>query len=364
MRIVLLVTDLQRGGTPLRIARTARSLRELGVEPVVGCLATRGPVSDDLERDGIRVFACDARGPRDLSALSRLLRTVRQIKPDLIHSSLVHANLAARWVRQRTGIATLTSTATIEVERRWHRVAERLTARCDDGHIVSSRAVADHVIAAFGRRRDTVFIVPPSVEPIAFLDQSAARASLNIADDARVLAWAGRFDPVKRIDLLVDVAERLDDRCVLLLAGDGPLLTSVREDVKRRGLERRVRLLGWQSDLGPLLSAADLLLFPSRTEGVPNVLLQALIAGVPVLASDIAPHRELAEGGGIELVAEPAIKESWARQVAELLSNADRRGALSGAAAANGARFTERLNSARALLNIYQKTQQRRESRR
>lgn len=364
MRIILLVTDLQRGGTPLRIARTARALRTLGVEPIVGSLAPRGPVSDELDLDGIRVFACDARGPRDFGVFRRFLRIARELKPDLIHASLVHANLAARWVRLRTGIATLTSTATIEVERRWHARAERLTARCDDGHIVGSRALADHVIARFGRLADRVYIVPPIIEPPTRLARPAARRALEVAPDARVLAWAGRFDPVKRIDLLIEIADRLDDRCVLLLAGDGPLLAPIRADLARRGLDRRVRLLGWQSDLDALLSAADLLLFPSRTEGVPNVLLQALAAGVPSLASDIAPHRELAEHGGIELLAEPASVDLWTHQVQSLLSDEERRSALSVSAAANGARFTDPLASARVLLDIYQKTQQRRKSRR
>ena len=77
MRVLQLVTDLQPGGTPLRIARLARGLRSVGVETTVGCLAAAGPVSADLEAAGIRTIACDARDVYDWQTLQRLDRQVR-----------------------------------------------------------------------------------------------------------------------------------------------------------------------------------------------------------------------------------------------------------------------------------------------
>src|SRR5262245_23746419 len=179
LRVVLLVTDLQRGGTPLRLAGLARGLKAAGVDVHVGCLAGRGPVSEELEAAGIPTFACGAKNARSFWALLRLIGHLRRIQPDLIHATLPHANVAARLVGGYLGIPVVTSTATIEVERRWHRWIERRTAGWDRGHIVSSRALAEHVRTAFRVPAKRVHVVPMSLERFPQLvDRATARAKL------------------------------------------------------------------------------------------------------------------------------------------------------------------------------------------
>lgn len=295
MRVMLLVTDLERGGTPLRLAGLARRLRHLGVDAWLGCLAPPGPISIELDAAGVPTFACRARGPTDLPALVRLSRQVRMLRPDLIHATLMHANVAARLVGRIQHVPVVTSTATIEVERKWHRVMETVTGRLDRGHIVNSRTLAAHVRAAFGLPGHRVYVVPPALERLPQRgDRTAARQALDLAADDYVVAWAGRLDPVKRLDLLVRCAEVLSKVAVrFVLAGEGPDRARIEGLLGRSGVQGKVRLSGWQDDLGPLFSAADALLFPSRTEGLPNVVLQAMAFGLPVVGSDIPALREL-----------------------------------------------------------------------
>lgn len=291
MRVVLLVTDLERGGTPLRLARLAVELKSAGVEPIVGCLTPPGTVSTQLTAAGVRTFACDARGRWDISVLLRLGVRLRQFSPDLIHSTLTHANVAARILGRWTGIPVLSSTATIEVERPLHLRLERLTARWDRGHIVGSAAVAEHVERAFRVPRERIHIIPPAVDPPRTIPRDEARRQLRLPSDAFVVAWAGRFDPVKRVEIAID-AVASEPNWYLALAGDGPtrpaLERRAREVVPSSGGdEDRVRFLGWQDDLALLLSAADAFVLPSLTEGVPNALLQAMAAGLPCVVTDI-----------------------------------------------------------------------------
>ena len=296
MRVILLVTDLQRGGTPLRIARLARGLHAAGAQPTVACLAPPGPVSTELEAAGIPTFACDARGPRDFAALARLNARVRRIRPDLIHATLVHANVAARLVGLLRHIPVLTATATIECERPWHIWLERLTARLDAGHIVNSPAVADHVVRRFRRPRSRVYLVPPSLEHFPqVVDRIEARRRLNIPDHEFVVAWLGRFDPVKRLDLVIRVAEILTTVPTrFLLIGDGPTRGQIEHSLRLSNAGRVTHLLGWHEDSGPILSAADAFLFPSLTEGMPNAVLEAMACGLPIVASDLPVLRDIA----------------------------------------------------------------------
>jgi glycosyltransferase involved in cell wall biosynthesis len=301
VRVVLLVTDLERGGTPLRVARTAIALRAAGIDAVVGCLARRGPVGDELETAGVPTFACDARGPRDLAVLIRLANHLRRLRPALVHASLFHANIAARLVGRRLKLPILTSTATIERERRWHLVLERLTARWDRGHVVNSGTLRTHVVRVLRVPAARVFVIPPALARSPRCDperRAATRAGLAVAPHEFVVLWVGRFDPVKRLEIVVRTAEALGGiPARTLLVGDGPLRAHVEQLVRTGSAANRTHLLGWRRDVADLYAAADALLFPSLTEGMPNAVLEALAAGLPIVASDIPAIRELIGAG-------------------------------------------------------------------
>lgn len=356
MRVILLVTDHGRGGTPLRLARLARGLRAAGVDVYGGCLGAPGPVTRQLEADEIPTLTCGARGVTDVLALRRLVRHVRQLRPDLIHATLLHANVAARFVGRTQRVAVVTSTATIEVERRWHRHLERLTARLDQGHIVNSPALADHVVRVFRVPPERVHVVPPSLAAWPReMDQATVRSALDIPPGEFVVAWVGRFDPVKRLDLLIRCAELVRDRPVrFLLAGDGPARGAVEKTLRQSSAQSVVRLLGWQDDVVPVLRAADVFLFPSRTEGMPNAVLEAMACGLPIVASALPALRELAgDGSRLRLVAGDR-PQDFAAALRTLLADEAARRAIGDAAATWAAENLDPQATTAAVLRVYE----------
>ncbi|MBU0641199.1 MAG: glycosyltransferase [Planctomycetes bacterium] len=362
MRVMLLVTDLERGGTPLRIARLACGLRAAGADVSAGCLAPPGPVSAELEARGIDTFSCAARDARDVRALQRLARQVRRLRPDLIHATLTHANVAARVVGLVCHVPVLTSTATIEVERRWHRWAELLTARLDRGHIVNSETLARHVAEAFWLPERHIHVVPPLLAPVPRrTERAAARERLGIPAHEFVVLWVGRLDPVKRIDLIVRCAEIMGVvPCRFLLAGDGPQRPAVEQMVRLSSSAPRLHLLGWQTGLGPLLSAADAFLFPSLTEGMPNAVLEAMQFGLPVVGSDVPTLRELSGAGTRLMLVESAEPKAFADALLWLRENDDHRLALGQRAAAWVAGVGDSRVAVWAVLGVYRRVVPRR----
>lgn len=363
MRIALVVTDLQAGGTPLRIARLARRLSAANNDVHVGCLARAGPLSDELGRDGIPTFSADAANSRDFAAIGRLRERIRKIGPDLIHATLTHANVACRWIGRSLKIPVVTSTATIEVERPWHVRMERWTRNWDAGHIVNSRAVADHVHQKFGVPRERIFIVPPSIEPWPRkIDRLEARRILGLPAEARIIIWAGRFDPVKQVDRLVACIAEMPRDTHLCLAGetsnDNPYFRDIQYAANREDLRSRVHFLGWQADLSVGLSAADVFAFPSTTEGMPNAVLTAMAAGLPIVASDIPPHRELAgQAGRLLLVNDTKIDrlQRWRGVLEELLADSEKRATLGQAAMAWARDNLNPEHTVAATLQIYER---------
>jgi len=305
-RLLLLVTDLQRGGTPMRVCRWAAWLREAGWDAIVGCIAPRGPLSAELDRAGIPNFDCGAAHRFDVTALFRLARRLRELQPAILHSFLFHANLAARLVgRQDCRRALITSTATIEIERHCHRRVESLLARRSDAHVCNARRVADHVIRDLHFPPDSVVVIPNGID-CAAVDRVPAvdRAAYGLPNDLPLVLWAGRMDPVKDLETWMRVFEHVRETHPICGAwlGEGPTRLRWEQCLRSADLLAppddpalavgRIRLLGWSDQVIGWLKSASVLMLTSRTEGNPNVLLEAMAARCPVIASDVGSCRE------------------------------------------------------------------------
>ncbi|MFQ5428961.1 MAG: glycosyltransferase [Phycisphaerae bacterium] len=324
-RVMMLSTDLEKGGLPLRLATLARRLRAADLEPIVGCLARRGPLSAELEAAGIETFSCDAAGGFDASCLARLARQVRRLRPDLIHSALFHANLAARMVGQLDRDRPIvTSTVTIEIERRWHRLLESLTIERSDLHVANSRAVAKHLREDLGFPPRRVTVIPNGLD-IAAIDAAAParRGELGVDEQVPLIVWAGRLDPVKNLETFVRVIERVraqrDVRALVL--GDGPARPAIERLAADLRLQRVVQFFGWSENVVGCLKSADVLLFPSWTEGSPNVVLEAMASRCPVVASAVPGCAELIDTGRTGLLCPAADVACFARAVIGLLED-------------------------------------------
>jgi len=139
-------------------------------------------------------------------------------------------------------------------------------------------------------------VIPNGVDMARFDQADRTRwATLGWPPDAEVTLFVGRLHPQKGIDLLQRQIDRIaprESRRKLLFVGDGPLRGGLEHWARRVGHDR-VQLVGWQADVAPLLRGARLLVLPSRYEGMPNVVLEAMASGLPVVCSRVEGVAEL-----------------------------------------------------------------------
>ncbi|CAN5334480.1 glycosyltransferase family 1 protein [soil metagenome] len=157
----------------------------------------------------------------------------------------------------------------------------------------ASEPVLDSHFGASWRNDPKYSVIPNGIDFDVFLapqDRAAMRAALGLSQENIVVGHVARFSEAKNHTAIVDVAEAAcarDSSLRFVLVGDGPLRPSIEATVAARGLREKIMFTGWRSDIPAVLSAFDMLFFPSRWEGFGLVLVEAQAAGLPCVTSDL-----------------------------------------------------------------------------
>jgi len=284
---------------------------------------------------GLPTLALPMSGDADLLSIVRLAAWIRRRRADVVNVNIERA------VRIGAAAAALVGRPAV-VERRGLELPvepsslDRLVyTRFVDHVIVNADAIRRSIIDAGLVSHDRVSVVPNGIDPsrVERADGGDFRKRRELDEDGPLIVFAGRLVGDKRpLDALGVFAGVLDGRpdARLAVVGDGPMLEEMKERAK--GIRGRVVFTGRVDDIGPALAAADVLLVTSRREGMPHVVLEAMAAGTPVVATAVSGIPEIIEDGVSGLLAPAGEVEALAQGVLEVLRDRDRAGALARAA--------------------------------
>ncbi len=341
LRVVLTIGQLQVGGAEGQVVMLAKRLHAAGAAVFVAALFDGGPHVMELQRIGVSVYLGGfPRVRRDGHvrgallapiAFVRLVRWLRTVRPHVVHAFLFHAYVvtpfAARLARVPIVVQGRRSLADFKAGRRGALLLERASVRLTDLLVANADAVAGEVARGEGVPSAKIVVIRNGLDLSLFADAPPPR----FAEPVRILCVAN-LRPYKGHDVLIEAAHRVAARggpaFRVMLAGEGTL----QETLSRQAANgpARIEFLGPRRDVPQLLADADLVVLPSRTEGLSNAILEAMAAGRPIIATDVGGNREALNGCGVIVPA--GDPEALAAAIARLLRDPSYARALGAAA--------------------------------
>jgi len=261
------------------------------------------------------------RSGHDLKSLRAHVRTMREVDPDI-----VHANLASPWscqyciagagLARHSRVIAVYQLAVPPISRAQWR-AKRLTARAVDRHVGVGERTSREVESLVGLPADSVLTIHNGVP-----DQQ--RVAADLPRPGQLVGAIGRFERQKGFDLLIRALTEIEG-VTLVLVGEGSERGRLEELARTVGVADRVVWKGWSEDARSYLGAFDVFALPSRFEGFPLALLEALLARSAVVAADVGSVREAVRDGETGLLVPAETPSALADAIRRLLADADLR---------------------------------------
>jgi glycosyltransferase involved in cell wall biosynthesis len=333
-KILLLITDLEIGGTPTVVREIATRLNGpadgsggVEVEVEVACLAKWGPVADQLRDAGVTVTAFAARGGAEFFGVrKRLIRRCRERNFDTVMSFLIHANaIAAAASSALPGVRFIQSIQTTQPNPRWHWWLQSLIHGRADAVVVPSPSAAEVAREWSGVPSEKLRVIANAVDVEQF-------ANLGTPLNATPLpvGFIGRLDPIKRLPDLIRAVGVLRGGVRLHIFGGGSERPQLERLIRHLQLSEVVTLHGVVPRPQDALRQIGLLVLPSKAEGFGLVLIEAMAAGVPVLATNVPGIRDVVRDGETGVLV-PCDPQALAAALERLVENPELRGRLAAA---------------------------------
>jgi len=328
-RLLHIIPTLDRAGAEKQLLLLATHLPRDQFDVHVCALTRGGPRLDALREADVSTKVIGKRFKADPIALGRLRRHIAALKPQIVHTWMFAAGAYGRTAARQLGVAHL-----VHAERcidrwkaRWQWSVDRFLARRTDRIVANTPGVRDYCVQ-HGIEEHRLIVIPNGVAAAheARISRRELLERVQLPSDARVIAAIGRLWPQKGIKELIWATELvavLHPTVFLLVIGEGPQRGHLEKFAQGASSLERVRFLGERDDVPQILPHVDVLWQGSEYEGMPNAVMEAMAAAVPVVATDIPGNRDLVIDGETGYLVPIGDRAAYARATDRILGDAD-----------------------------------------
>jgi glycosyltransferase involved in cell wall biosynthesis len=337
LRLIHVVNSFEIGGSEQQMVEVARRQVANGHRVTVACLSAKGPLLEALHQAGIRVIEFNPNGglfrPRGIYQMFRLARFMFWQRFDVVQTHELYSTLLgipAAWLGR---VPVILSSRRDLAHWWWYTPRRRKLLRriqsLSTFVVANSQAVRDFLVRDDGFDADSIRVVKNAVDFDRFANAPRDRATLfpSLKHEDKLIAVVANMNVQTKghIDLIRAAVEvcRSFPQARFLLIGDGPERPCIEGMVEQLGLQENVLFLGRRNDIPNVLACCDLMALPSWAEGLPNSVLEAMAAGLPVVATSVGGTPEIIEAEVSGLLVPPRNSGALARQILRILRNPD-----------------------------------------
>lgn len=318
IKVIHIIPTLSGGGAERLVFDLARFSNREKFEVLVVCLKKTGELLSEFEKNNVIVeFAGSGNWPMFLSFF-KLIKILKKLQPNIVHTHLFGGDFYGFLAARFAGIKNIISTEhNLNLsEKFWRGFLKRFIFRYAKIVVAVSEAVKKYLIKFEKVSEDKIKIIHNGVEIEKFLH---LEKNYQVSGRDFVIGSIGRLEKQKGYDVLAEAVSGLNLKCVV--AGEGMERKFLENKINSLNISDKFQLPGWQKDIKDFLQKLDIFVLPSRWEGFGIVLLEAGLAGLPVIASRVDGIAEIIKDGEDGLLFEPGDHSELADKISFLMNN-------------------------------------------
>jgi len=332
MRICHIITGLEMGGAEKLVLDIARKIAALGHPCAICVLWGDAGLLEDRPVGNIEVIRLRRKIKWNPFLVWTLYRVLKQMMPDIVHTHLIHATLlgrlAARWADVPVIVTTEHNTSNWQKKYGFLHRVYRWTARWNTKIFAVSDAVMERMVRTGRIGEKCIQVLYNGIDVRAFEEPQQRMGKRSKQTSSPAVGTVGRLDPRKGhrylLEASVDIIRQYPEASILII-GDGKMESSLKQVARSLCLsERNIRFLGVQKNTSEVLQNMDVFVLPSIEEGLGIAILEAMAAGVPVVATSVGGIPEIVTHGETGLLVEPKNPKMLADAVLDLLAHPDK----------------------------------------
>lgn len=329
IKILYVIGQLSPDGTEWQLVQLIRGMDKRTFQCFVCPLWPVLDLAPEIQQAGAILIPMYKRCRFDISVSFRLARFIRMERIDIVHCLLSTANLWGRIGGILAGAKIVIGERNVDTWKPWYWLwTDRLLARYTRMILTNSMAIKRFIASSAKVKPDQIRVIYNAVNParFSFIDPMPLRSELGIMPEVRVVTSIGRLEEQKDFATFLAacalVRERLKPSPIrILIVGRGSLQEALERQARSLGLADDTMFLGWRKDIETVLALTDVFVLTSIREGLPNVVLEAMAIGKPVVASAVGGTPEVVIDGVTGLLVPPRDLRGCADAIYRLLNN-------------------------------------------